>query len=106
MNTIPAFQMQAQAHSGRFIRQEVLTPLGLSVTAAAQALRVTCAALSTLLNERASLSPNIALWAERAFGARTRNSYDIVQAKKRAGEIDVAPGEAPSKYKLQTPYRC
>ena len=66
------------------------------MTAAAQALGVTRAALSTLLNERASLSSEMALRVEKAFGVsmdtlmRMQNSYDIAQTRKREGEIKVA----------------
>jgi addiction module HigA family antidote len=68
----------------------------LTVTAAAKALGVTRAALSTLLNECASLSPEMALRVEKAFGVsmdtlmRMQNSYDIAQTRKREGEIRVA----------------
>ena len=55
------------------------------------------AALSAVLNERAHLSPEMALRVEKAFGVsmdtlmRMQNSYDIAQARKREGEINVAP---------------
>lgn len=51
----------------------------------------------TLLNERAHLSPEMALRIEKAFSVsmdtlmRMQNSYDIVQARKREGEIKVTP---------------
>ena len=111
MNAIPAIRTRTPAHPGGFIRQEVLNPLGLSITAAAQALGVTRAALSTLLNERASLSPDMALRVEKAFGVRMdtlmrmQNSYDIAQARKREGEINVAPYTSPGKRKPQPSYR-
>jgi addiction module HigA family antidote len=66
------------------------------VTAAATVLGVTRATLSTLLNERSHLSPEMALRLEKAFGVsmdtlmRMQNSYDIAQARQREGEIDVA----------------
>ena len=69
----------------------------LSVTAAAQVLGVTRATLSTLLNEHSQLSSEMALRVEKAFGVsmdtlmRMQNSYDIAQARKREGEISVAP---------------
>ncbi|SEL16705.1 hypothetical protein [Nitrosovibrio tenuis] len=44
------------AHPGGFIKNEIIEPLGLSVTGAADVLGVTRATLSTLLNERAYLS--------------------------------------------------
>ena len=48
-------RMKNPAHPGGFVKTEVIEPLGLSVTDAAQALGITRAALSTFLNERASL---------------------------------------------------
>ena len=89
--------MKRPAHPGGFVKHEIIEPLELSVTAAAQALGVTRATLSTLLNERASLSPEMALRIEKAFGVsmdtlmRMQNSYDIAQTRARAGEIKVAP---------------
>jgi len=89
--------MKEPAHPGGFVKTEVIEPLGLSVTAAAEALGVTRAALSALLNERADLSPEMAIRIEKAFGVamdtlmRMQNSFDIAEAKKRAGQIEVAP---------------
>jgi len=83
------------AHPGAFVKHEVLKPLGLSVTEAADALGVTRPALSALLNERAQLSPEMAIRIEKAFGVsmetlmRMQNSYDIAQARKREAEIKV-----------------
>jgi len=83
------------AHPGQFVRMEVLEPLGLNVTEAARVLGVTRAALSALLNGRASLSPDMALRVEKAFGPkmdtlmRMQASYDIAEARDRSGEIKV-----------------
>ncbi|GAB1718878.1 MAG: transcriptional regulator [Nitrosospira sp.] len=90
-------RLKNPAHPGGFIKHEIIEPLGLSVTGAADVLGVTRATLSTLLNERAHLSPEMALRIEKAFGVsmdtlmRMQNSYDIVQARKREGKIKVAP---------------
>jgi len=97
MSTNLGLRLRAPAHPGGFIRSEIIEPLELSVTAAAAALGVTRATLSTLLNERSHLSPEMALRLEKAFGVsmdtlmRMQNSYDIAQARKREGEIEVAP---------------
>ena len=48
--------MKDPPHPGEIIREEVIRPLGLSVTAAASALGVTRQALSAFLNERSELS--------------------------------------------------
>ena len=58
-------RMARPAHPGQFIRMEVIEPLNLSVTQAAKALGVTRAALSALLNGRATLSPDMALRIEK-----------------------------------------
>lgn len=97
MNAMPGVRMRTPAHPGGFVKSEIIEPLGLSVTGAARALGVTRPALSALLNERAALSPEMALRIEKAFGVsmdtlmRMQNSYEIAQTRKRAGEIDVAP---------------
>jgi addiction module HigA family antidote len=83
------------AHPGAFIRREILEPLGLTVTRAAEALGVTRLALSALLNQRASLSPEMALRVEKAFGVRMdtllrmQAAYDIACAREREREIKV-----------------
>ena len=96
MNAMTGFRMKNPAHPGGFIKHEIIEPLDLTVTAAAKALGVTRATLSTLLNERAHLSPEMALRVEKAFGVsmdtlmRMQNSYDIAQARKREDEVKVA----------------
>ena len=54
-------RMKNPVHPGGFVKSEVIEPLELSVTGAARALGVTRAALSAVLNERARLSPEMAL---------------------------------------------
>ena len=82
-------------HPGEFIRTEIIEPLGLSVTGAAEVLGVSRPALSSLLNGRASLSGNMALRIEKAFGVkmdtllRMQASYDIAQTRKRENQIHV-----------------
>lgn len=97
MASIAGIRLKNPAHPGGFIKHEIIEPLGLSVTAAADVLGVTRATLSTLLNERAHLSPEMALRIEKAFGVsmdtlmRMQNSYDIAQTRKLADSIKVAP---------------
>ena len=92
--TEPA-RMRNPVHPGAFIRAEILEPLGLTVTAAAQVLQVSRPALSSLLNGQADLSGDMALRIEKAFGVRMetlmrmQNSYDIVQTRQRAKSITV-----------------
>ncbi len=96
MNAMQGIRMKNPAHPGGFVKSEIIEALELSVTGAAKALGVTRAALSAVLNERARLSPEMALRIEKAFGVsmdtlmRMQNSYDIAQARTRAEEIKVA----------------
>ncbi len=87
--------MKNPPHPGDFVRTEIIEPSGLSVTAAAAALRVSRPALSSLLNGRSDLSGEMALRIEKAFGVkmdtlmRMQASYDIAQTRKREREIRV-----------------
>ena len=82
-------------HPGAFIRIEALEELELSVSAAARILGVQRATLSDLLNGNASLSPEMALRVEKAFGLsmdlllRMQAWHDAMQMRTRADEIDV-----------------
>ncbi len=83
------------SHPGDLIRTEIINPAGLSVTAAAAALKVSRPALSSLLNGKADLSGDMALRIEKAFGVkmdtlmRMLSSYDIAQTRKRENQIHV-----------------
>jgi addiction module HigA family antidote len=88
-------RMAKPAHPGDFIKGEIIEALGLSVTRAAQILGVTRPALSALLNERSSLSPEMAMRVEKAFGVsmdtllRMQTSYDIAAQRMRDGDVKV-----------------
>ncbi len=56
------------AHPGRIIRNMYLTPLSLTITALAESLRVSRKAVSAIVNERKSVTPEMALRLSKAFG--------------------------------------
>ena len=95
MATTGNYRLKKPPHPGGFIKTEIIEPLGLTVTAAAAALGITRTALSTFLNGRSALSPEMALRIEKAFGVsmetlmRMQNSYDISQARLRESDIHV-----------------
>ncbi len=97
MTQSQGIRMKNPGHPGAFVKTEIIEPLGLAVTDAAKALGITRAALSSFLNERSSLSPEMAIRLEKAFGLsmetlmRMQNSYDVAQARLRKDQIDVAP---------------
>jgi addiction module HigA family antidote len=92
-------QMLNPPHPGSFVRTEIIEPLGLSVTAAAQVLKVSRPALSNLLNGKADLSGQMALRIEKAFGVkietlmRMQSAYDIASTRARAKSIRIRPYE-------------
>ena len=83
------------SHPGDFLRTEVIEELGLSVTQAARVLGVRRATLSALLNGNASLSAEMALRIEKAFGLsmdlllRMQAWYDAARMRARENEISV-----------------
>ncbi len=83
------------SHPGETIREDVIGELGLSVTDAARALGVGRPALSAVLNERASLSPEMALRLEKVFGVsmdlllKMQLQFDIAQVRKAAKNLKV-----------------
>ena len=88
--------MHSPAHPGEIIREEVLNPLALDVTKAASVLGITRPALSRMLNEKAALSPEMALRIEKAFGPkadhlmRIQLAYDMARAREKAGQLQVS----------------
>ncbi len=67
-------------HPGEVLREDVIKPLGLTVTKAATILKVTRKTLSALLNCKASLSPDMAVRVARATRT-TPESWLYMQAK-------------------------
>ena len=82
-------------HPGEFIRTEILNELGLSIAKAARVLGVRAATLSDLVNEKASLSPEMAMRIELAFGIkadlllRMQALYDSTVIRAKAGDLNV-----------------
>jgi addiction module HigA family antidote len=89
--------MKNPPHVGEVIRMEILDELGLSITTAADALKVRRATLSDLVNGKAALTAEMALRIEKAFGVsmdmllRMQAAYDAAQARARANQINVKP---------------
>jgi addiction module HigA family antidote len=87
--------MMNPPHPGEIVREECLRPLGLTVTEGAKVLGITRQALNNLVNERAGISPEMAIRLEKAFGSsadmwlRLQLSFELAHARKREGEIAV-----------------
>jgi addiction module HigA family antidote len=82
--------MKNPPHPGDLIRTEIVEALGLSVSKAADILKVRRATLSDLLHGKASLTPEMALRIEKAFGPdmnhllRMQLAYDVAQVRRHS----------------------
>ena len=103
MSSAHGIRMKKPVHPGRFVKHEIIEALDLSVTGAARALGVTRAALSAVLNERARLSPEMALRIEKAFGV----SMDTLMRMQRLSLSDWTattlpwPARGPERSRLR-----
>lgn len=93
--------MKTPVHPGRIVRHDCLEPLGLSVSSAAKILGVSRQALNNIVNERAGISPEMAIRLTKAFGSteetwlRMQMAYDLAAARKNASHITVRRQRAP-----------
>ena len=65
--------MHNPPHPGEVLRELCLEPLGLTVTAAAEALGVSRKALSAVLNGKAGISPEMAIRLSIAFNTSAQS---------------------------------
>ncbi len=86
--------MKNPPHPGELI-SENLKDLGLSVADAAAGLRVTRQQLYNVINSKSSITPEMALRLEGAFGGsadlwlRMQVNYDLARARRSAPKIAV-----------------
>lgn len=78
--------MSDHPHPGELLRDDVMEPLGLTVTEAAERLGMSRVALSRVLNGRAGISPDLAIRLARAevstarFWIALQANYDLARA--------------------------
>ena len=86
-------RMHNPPHPGEIIREFCVEPSDLTVTEAAEALGVARKTLSTLLNGRAGISPEMALRLSKVFGRtpegwlRLQLQFDLWKAEQ---SIDIS----------------
>ena len=87
--------MKNPPHPGDLIKTEVIDALGLSVSKAAETLKVRRATLSDLLNGKAGLTAEMALRIEKAFGPemdhllRMQLAYDVAKTRERVSDLAI-----------------
>lgn len=80
--------MKNPPHPGGFILRQCIEPLGLTITDAATALGVKRSALSELVNERRSISPEMAVRLSKVFGG-SPESWLVQQAQYDLSHVQI-----------------
>ena len=83
-------------HPGEILREEYLKPLGMSVNALAQALRVPATRLHEIVKERRAITADTALRLARYFGGDAQ-SWMNLQASYELRRADVEHGNTIEK---------
>ncbi len=87
--------MKNPPHPGDLIRTEIIEALGLTISKAAEILKVRRATLSDLLHGKSAVGPEMALRIELAFGPdmnhllRMQLAYDVAKTRRHAKDIPV-----------------
>lgn len=87
--------MHNPPHPGEIIKKLCLEPLGLTVTEAAKALGVSRKTLSSILNGRTGISPEMAIRLSIAFNTTAESwlnqqiLYDLWQAEQHRAQLKV-----------------
>ncbi len=88
-------RMHNPPHPGEVLRELCLRPLSVTVTQAASALGVSRKTLSTILNGRAGISPEMAIRLSLAFNTTPESwlnqqlQYDLWQAERNRKKLHV-----------------
>jgi len=82
-------------HPGLIFRDEVIKVYGLTVTNAAELLKVTRPALSNVLNGHADISPEMSLRISKVFGGTAeiwmnlQTAYNLDQLRSKVDALDL-----------------
>ena len=88
-------------HPGLLVKSLCIEPMGLSVTAAAKALKVARPTLSKLLNGRIGISPEMAVRISIVFNCSDKlwvdmqAGYDLWKAQQRKSRLHLKPLPMP-----------
>jgi addiction module HigA family antidote len=84
-------------HPGEILKTELIETMGLTLTEAAAMLKVSRQALSNVVNEKADISPEMALRIAKVFGGtpdiwlRLQAKYDLAIAAKKIAHYRFEP---------------
>jgi len=86
--------MYNPAHPGEILREDVLKPLGVSITSAAESLGISRKTLSKIVNERGTITAEMAMRLELTFGKpkaeqwlRLQTAHDLFHVRAHETEL-------------------
>ena len=88
--------MHNPPHPGKVLKELCLEPLNLTVTEAAKGLGVSRKTLSSIINGKAGISPEMAIRLSIAFNTSSESwlnqqlQYDLWQAEKNRENLEVS----------------
>lgn len=90
--------MHNPAHPGEILKELVIEPMGVTITDVAKHLDVSRKTLSKVLNAKGSITPEMAVRLELAFGKpsadhwlRLQNAFDLWQTRQALNTLHVSP---------------
>lgn len=88
-------EMYNPPHPGEIIKELCLEPLGINLTQAAKALGVSRKTLSSIINGRARVTPEMAIRLSLAFGTSAeswlnqQSQYDLWETRQKKKDFKV-----------------
>jgi addiction module HigA family antidote len=84
-------------HPGEILKEEIIEANDLTITEVANMLGVTRPSISNIVNEKAAISPLMALRITKVFGGnaelwvRLQSAYDLREAEKQSKNLVLKP---------------
>lgn len=85
----------APVHPGEILREEFITERGLTITEVAEGLGITRQTLSAVVNEKASITPELAVKLSEDFGntaqfwINLQKNYEMWHAEKKVDRTNI-----------------
>ena len=85
-------QTRAPVHPGEILLKDYIEPLSLTITNLAKSLNVSRKAISAIVNERKSITPDMALRLSKAFNTSAelwlnqQTTFDLWIASRKSGD--------------------
>ena len=86
-------RIRKPTHPGGILKRHYLEPLSLTISKVAEDLRVSRKTLSKIINEKGSITPDMALRLSKAFNTtpelwlNMQTNYDLWMAEKKSEEF-------------------